>query len=96
MFARRRHWLFLVIETVVIGGRTLWRFGRWIVLAQQRTDVTFCPRGHPVPLVGVWICALCRAPMEGHVWDRCRYCNSRPSWLPCPSCGLPVSRGGRR
>jgi predicted amidophosphoribosyltransferase len=49
-----------------------------------------------VPLVGVWVCALCRAPLEGHAWDECRYCHSRPAWLPCPSCGLPVPRGGRR
>ena len=95
MPGRRRHILVFLAETVFVGGQTLWRFGRWIVRTQCTTDVEFCPRGHPVPLVGVWICA-CRAPMEGHAWAACRYCQSRPAWIPCPSCGLPVPRRGRR
>jgi hypothetical protein len=56
MVSRHRHPLYLLIEIVVVGGQTLWRFGQWIVRAQCTTDVDFCPRGHPVPLVGVWIC----------------------------------------
>lgn len=93
---RRHHPLVIVAETLLLGGQTLWRFGCWIVHTQRTTDVALCPRGHPVPLVGVWVCALCRAPMEGHAWAECRYCHSRPAWLSCPSCGLPVSRGGGR
>jgi hypothetical protein len=96
MPSSRRHFLAFLAETVFIGGKAIWELGRWIVQSQRTGDIEFCARGHAVPLLGVWVCALCRAPMEGHAWTACRYCQSRPAWIPCPSCGLPVSRRGRR
>jgi hypothetical protein len=50
-----------------------------------------CPRGHEVPMFGVYECAGCHAPHEGWVFGACRVCGSSAGWTPCTVCGLPVT-----
>lgn len=49
----------------------------------------YCPRGHTVPVHGVYTCA-CGAVHEGWVFGKCRVCHERCTWTPCPECSLPV------
>lgn len=93
--SRRHHPGLLVLEILFLGGQTLWCLGRWIVRNQRSADIAFCQRGHPMPLLGVWLCPFCRAPFEGHVLkDRCPICHAPPtSWVRCATCHLPIRRG---
>lgn len=93
---RRRHPLLALAATLLLGGQALWHCALWVIRTQSRTDVQWCPRGHPVPLWSTWICGLCRAPMESHAWDSCRYCGTRPAWIFCGVCNLAVRRGWLR
>jgi hypothetical protein len=79
-----------VLGTAWLGTRFVLRSvriaGRIPVLLSQ---VTTCPRGHEVPLYGVFECA-CRAIHEGHVFGRCGVCGETPGFTVCPTCQLPI------
>jgi hypothetical protein len=79
-----------VVGTVWLGGSALWRFGRLIGRAATILGQTMrCPRGHIVPVYGVFECR-CGALHEGWVFGRCRVCRQTAGWTPCPRCKLPV------
>lgn len=80
-----------VAATSALGAATTARAVRscarlGVALAETRR----CPRGHDVPLYGVYECSTCRAPHEGWVFSECRVCGLSAGWTPCIECGLPV------
>lgn len=81
---------FWCIGTVWLGGKTLWRTGvllsRW---PRITSEVRLCPRGHEVPVYGLWDCA-CGSRIEGWAFARCEICREAAAYVPCPTCGLPV------
>lgn len=76
--------------TTWLGGRAVVRVTRLALrLREAFSRVAVCPRGHDVPLFGVYECA-CRSVHEGAVWGRCCVCGQRAGWTPCPVCQLPI------
>lgn len=49
-----------------------------------------CPRGHEVPLYGLWTCSACHGNTEGWAFSRCEICGESAGYVPCAICGLPV------
>lgn len=76
--------------TAWLGVRALWRAG-WLLarLPELLAETRPCPRGHAVPMYGVFDCA-CGAIHEGWVFGRCSVCGQSAGWTPCPECALPV------
>ncbi len=80
-----------VASTVVLGARWLVRTILFAVrLPRLFSETATCPRGHRVPLYGVYQCASCHAVHEGYVFGRCAVCGERAGWTSCPTCQLPV------
>jgi hypothetical protein len=52
-------------------------------------EVLLCPRGHEVPVYGLWDCA-CGSRIEGWAFAACRICHESAGYVPCALCGLPV------
>lgn len=77
-------------STVWIGVSTLWRTS---VLASRfkaiSAQVLLCPRGHEVPVYGLWDCH-CGSRVEGWAFAPCHICHETAAYVPCPTCGLPV------
>jgi hypothetical protein len=81
-------WMFV---TLWLGGQVLVRWGRILDRSHLLLAQTVrCPRGHRVPLYGVYRCSTCRATMEGHVFRPCPSCGSVPTFTPCPRCRIAV------
>ena len=82
--------LFWSVGTVLIGGKSLWQsavlLSRWRRITAQ---VAHCPRGHEVPVYGLWDCA-CGSRFEGWAFAPCDICHEGAAYLPCGICGLPV------
>lgn len=78
------------LGTMWLGGKTLWKAAvlcfRW---RQITAEVRLCPRGHVVPVYGLWDCA-CGARMEGWAFAPCEVCRETAAYVPCGVCGLPV------
>lgn len=78
------------VGTIWLGGKTLLRAAvllfRWRRIAAQ---VHHCPRGHEVPVYGLWECA-CGSRIEGWAFARCVICHESAAYVPCGVCGLPV------
>lgn len=80
-----------VVHTIALGVGALTKAARFGTrLPTMLSKKTACPRGHAVPLYGVFLCASCRAVHEGYVFGRCRVCGGRAGWTSCPTCQLPV------
>jgi hypothetical protein len=78
------------VGTVFEGGRALFRIARWLAHRNARAkEILWCPRGHQVPVYGVYECA-CGSFHEGWAFGRCRICGQGAGWTPCLVCGLPV------
>jgi hypothetical protein len=82
--------VFWGIGTVWQGAKSLWRTGvllsRW---RQINAQARRCPRGHEVPVYGLWDCA-CGSRIEGWAFAQCEICHESAAYVPCPACGLPV------
>ena len=79
-----------ILSAPVFGIIAIWKLVAWFKRQQLRhRQVTSCPRGHLVPLYGVYECA-CRAIHEGWVFGPCRVCQENCGWTPCLECGLPI------
>ena len=78
------------LGTTWLGVRVLRQLGalclRW---GQITTEVRLCPRGHEVPVYGLWECA-CGSRMEGWAFSPCGICHETAAYVPCKICGLPV------
>ena len=78
------------VGTVWHGGKSLWRsavlISRWRRITAQ---VLLCPRGHEVPIYGLWDCA-CGSRIEGWAFAPCVICHETAAYVPCGICGLPV------
>ena len=73
-----------------LGVSTLWRTGALLSRFRAITgQVRRCPRGHEVPLYGIWDCH-CGSRLEGWAFSQCPICHETAAYVPCPSCGLPV------
>lgn len=46
-----------------------------------------CPRGHTVPVYGIFRCSSCGAVTESWAW-RCPWCRAESGYIECPTCGL--------
>ena len=80
-----------VVSTIVLGVAALARALRFALrLPSMLSETASCPRGHEVPLYGVFDCASCHAVHEGYVFGRCRVCGERAGWTRCPACQLPI------
>lgn len=76
--------------TTWLGVSTLWRTGVLLSRFKAITDqVRRCPRGHEVPLYGIWDCH-CGSRVEGWAFAPCSVCRESAGYTPCPTCGLPV------
>jgi hypothetical protein len=64
-------------------------------LSRAVRETLSCPRGHEVPVYGVYECT-CGALHEGWAFDRCAVCGQAGGWTPCPECSLPVRNPVRR
>lgn len=79
-----------VVSTVLLGALALFQATRFALrLHLALSEVVVCPRGHEVPLFGLYQCA-CHSVHEGYVFGRCRVCGERAGWTPCPVCQLPI------
>ena len=80
-----------VVSTFVMGLST---FARAVRLAMRLplmlSETASCPRGHEVPLFGVFECGTCRATSEMYVFAKCAVCGERAGWTNCPTCQLPI------
>jgi hypothetical protein len=78
------------LGTVWLGGKTAWRsavlLSRW---REVTAEVRLCPRGHEVPVYGLWDCA-CGSRIEGWAFSPCEICRETAAYVPCGACGLPV------
>ena len=80
-----------ITYTIVLGVGTFARAARFALrLPLMLSETMSCPRGHVVPLYGVFDCASCHAVHEGNVFGRCRVCGERAGWTSCPTCQLPI------
>ena len=79
-----------LVGTTWLGGKTAWKVivlcFRWREIA---AEVRHCPRGHAVPVYGLWDCA-CGARLEGWAFAPCEVCHETAAYVPCGVCGLPV------
>jgi hypothetical protein len=76
--------------TAWLGVSTLWRTG--VLLSRYKvifSQVRICPRGHEVPVYGIWDCH-CGSRVEGWAFAPCPVCRESAGYIPCPICGLPV------
>jgi len=81
---------FWMLATPALGFVAVWKIATWFQRRRLRNrQVTWCARGHPVPLFGVYECA-CGAIHEGRVFGLCRICQETCGWTPCLECGLPI------
>lgn len=82
--------VFWSFGTVWLGGKSLWRSAvllfRWRQITAQ---VLLCPRGHAVPVYGLFDCA-CGSRIEGWAFAGCEICHETAAYVPCGVCGLPV------
>ncbi len=46
-----------------------------------------CPRGHTVPVYGIYRCSSCGTVTESWAW-RCPWCRAESGYVACPTCGL--------
>ncbi len=79
-----------VAGTAWLGLTTLWRAG--VLLSRLKiisAQVRLCPRGHEVPVYGLWDCG-CGNRIEGWAFAVCPICRETAGYVPCPVCGLPV------
>lgn len=78
------------IVTAWLGTRSFWKVSvlciRW---RQIKAEVRLCPRGHEVPVFGLWDCA-CHSRFEGWAFARCEVCHETAGYVSCGVCGLPV------
>ena len=80
-------WLF---GTVWLGGKSLWKVTLLCLRWRQITaEVRLCPRGHAVPVYGLWDCG-CGSRLEGWAFAPCDVCHETAAYVPCGVCGLPV------
>lgn len=80
-----------ILVTIWEGGRAVVYAGRHVLrLPAFRAETARCPRGHDVPVYGVWECTTCPAMFEGYVFRKCPTCRMGAAWTPCPVCQLPV------
>ena len=78
------------LGTTWLGTRTAWKVG--VLCARRRlltAEVRRCPRGHDVPVYGLWDCA-CGSRIEGWAFAPCEICHESAAYIPCGACGLPV------
>ena len=78
-------------NTTWLGIKTLWRTG--VLLSRFKlisAQVRLCPRGHEVPVYGLWDC-VCGSRVEGWAFAPCPICRNTAGYVPCPNCGLPVT-----
>lgn len=76
--------------TAWLGLKVVWRTG--VLLSRFKaitSQVRPCPRGHDVPIYGIWDCR-CGSRVEGWVFAPCPICRETAGYVPCPICGLPV------
>ena len=76
--------------TVWLGVSISWRTG--VLLSRYKAiiaQVRLCPRGHEVPVYGIWDCH-CGSRVEGWAFAPCQICRESAGYTPCPTCGLPV------
>ncbi len=86
-----------MLATAWIGVATLRRLAASLqALSAAGNDQLPCPRGHLVPVFGVFDCGTCHALHEGWAFSRCRVCGNTAGWTPCPVCSLPVLNPLRR
>jgi hypothetical protein len=79
-----------VIQTVWLGGRALWHFGTVLRGWRQLVSLELtCPRDHRIPALSRWRCS-CGADSEGHAFAACPLCGTRPTYVACDQCGLPI------
>jgi hypothetical protein len=79
-----------MVGTAALGGRSLWRVAVLLFRWRQITaEVRRCPRGHEVPVYGLWDCA-CGSRIEGWAFAHCGVCRETAAYVPCGVCGLPV------
>ena len=72
------------------GATTLWRAGVLLSrLKEINAQVRLCPRGHEVPVYGLWDCH-CGSRVEGWAFAPCPVCRDTAGYVPCLTCGLPV------
>ena len=80
-------WMF---QTVGYGFLVMWKAFQWLRNRNRAiAETTSCPRGHLVPLYGVYQCA-CGSIHEGQVWGNCQVCGETCGWTPCTTCSLPI------
>lgn len=80
-----------IVGTVWEGARALVNAGHDLRrLRSFGAETLRCPRGHDVPVYGVWECTTCPAIFEGYVFRKCPTCGLGAAWTPCPDCQLPV------
>ena len=78
------------VGTVWLGISAMWRQG--VLLSRLKAinaQVLRCPRGHEVPLYGIWDCH-CGSRVEGWAFVQCPICRESAGYVPCPVCELPV------
>jgi hypothetical protein len=80
-----------ILETLWLGLRASFRGVGLIlrVLRAFRRELR-CPRGHAVPVYGVYACGRCGAEYEGAAFAPCPSCGALARYVPCPRCGLAV------
>ena len=78
------------VGTTWLGILAIWKAGVLITRRQQiAAEVRLCPRGHEVPMYGLWDCS-CGNRTEGWVFAPCGVCHESAAYVPCGVCGLPV------
>ena len=88
--------LWWMLGTLWLGVEAVYRVILLAVrLRQILAQELCCPRGHSVPVYGVYECG-CGSIHEGWAFGRCRVCGQSAGWTPCPECGLPVLNPLRR
>ncbi len=76
--------------TAWLGVTTMWRTSVLLSRFKAITDqVRRCPRGHEVPVYGIWDCH-CGGRVEGWAFAPCPICRESAGYTPCSICGLPV------
>ena len=82
--------VFWCFGTTWLGVRAIWKVGVLCVHGRHiTTEVRHCPRGHEVPVYGLWECA-CGSRIEGWAFAPCEICHESAAYIPCGVCGLPV------
>ena len=82
---------FWCLATAWLGIRAMWKSGVLFARRQQiAAEVRRCPRGHRVPMYGLWDCGGCGSRIEGWAFAQCDVCHETAAYVPCGVCGLPV------